>query len=993
MGLNEVLLKAVEKGHRDFIELLIRRGADVNATSSNGFTPLHYAAYNGHADVVKLFLENGADPSIKDNSGKTAADIARERGHVDIASMIENIKELFEALKKGDVSKAEKLLSKLSVPNARDRDGVALLHWATFLGYAGIIRFLVEKGADVNIKDRNGNTPLHWAAANGQVKIADLLIRHGADVNARDELNCTPLHYAAKHGHPEVARLLIEKGSDVNARSKGGWTPLHVAAGNGHADVTELLIQYGADTNAKCGFAVGIFYSSASREAFTIPTYTDAECREFTVTLLHIATAFGRADVVRLLLKHGADVNARSDLGTPLCWAALFGRAEIAKILLEHGADVNAKHSECLTPLHLAAFSATGIAEYLIKKSAYVSESNKYKSSLPITHSNYAEVAKVLLEYGAEINAKACAHYRCLGDVPLHWAVFSGNAEIVKLLVERGVDANARTKDGFTPLHLAALSFCATDNIEEYRYIKSYSHFYPFSFHVIQVAEFLIKMGADVNARANDGSTPLEIALTKGKINMAALLVKYGARIDAQRCWTALLSGLSQRAGHRLSRDEERTVTDFAKLLIKNGANVDVKLEYYNKTPLHIFASIGNSEMVEFLIKSGADVNARDFFGDTPLHEAARYGFADIVRLLLVHGAYVNAKDELGDTPLHNAGSREVAELLIRYGADVNAKNEKGETPLHLKAAWGWCAEAAECVELLIRKGADVNAKNEKGETPLYYSARWWGCVGVIELLIRKGADINVRCNDDLLIDHKLSITRGLTPLHVAAARGDVQAVKLLLENGGDVNSRTGDGQTPLHLAAYAGRIDVVELLLEKGADVNARATQTIIVHEDMRALFVDYSGVAHGWTPLHYAVAGGDVLTAMLLLMHGADVNARSWEGVTPLHIAASLGDAEIVKVLLENGADPNVRDRNGETALDIARKKVSSERWLRDRYIEILKIIEGFATKSKRTVKSVDSSRGVGRAVVTCPYCGKPAYRLGTLGKYYCFNCKRYV
>jgi len=186
------LHKASINGHADVVELLLKHGADADATSSNGSTPLHYAAYNGHANIVKLLLENCADPSAKNNIGKKPADVARERRHIEIANMIENVMELFEALKKKDISKAEKLLVDLRVPNARDRNGVSLLHWATFIGHAGIVRSLIEKGADVNIKDRSGKTPLHYAAKIGDTIIAKLLLEKGADINARDERNCTP---------------------------------------------------------------------------------------------------------------------------------------------------------------------------------------------------------------------------------------------------------------------------------------------------------------------------------------------------------------------------------------------------------------------------------------------------------------------------------------------------------------------------------------------------------------------------------------------------------------------------------------------------------------------------------------------------------------------------------------------------------------------------------------------------------------------------------
>ena len=173
----------------------------------------------------------------------------------------------------------------------------------------------------------------------------------------------------------------------------------------------------------------------------------------------------------------------------------------------------------------------------------------------------------------------------------------------------------------------------------------------------------------DVNAKAEDGHTPLHIAAVNGKKEIAELLIDKGA---------------------------------------------DVNAKYDGWTPLHDAASYGHKEIAELLITNGADVNAKDIIGFTPLQFAQT---KEIAELLITNGADVNAKDKYGRTPLHDRAfnvSKEIAELLIANGADVNAKNDLGRTPLH-NAAWRVQMEIA---ELLIANGADVNAKAD-GETPL----------------------------------------------------------------------------------------------------------------------------------------------------------------------------------------------------------------------------------------------------------------------------------
>ena len=159
------------------------------------------------------------------------------------------------------------------------------------------------------------------------------------------------------------------------------------------------------------------------------------------------------------------------------------------------------------------------------------------------------------------------------------------------------------------------------------------------------------------------------------------------------------------------------------------------------------------------------------------------------------------------------------------------------------------------------------------------------GDLAAIRAELDKGVDVNAKDNE------------GRTPLHYAAKYATKQVVELLIPNGADVNAKDEDGWTPLHFAATK---EIVELLINEGADVNAKNKW--------------------GGTPLHWAARGGHKEIVELLIAKGANVNAKNDEDGTPLHLAADRGHTEVVELLITKGADVNAKDDEGETPLDQA-------------------------------------------------------------------------
>lgn len=461
----------------------------------------------------------------------------------------------------------------------------------------------------------------------------------------------------------------------------------------------------------------------------------------------------------------------------------------------------------------------------------------------------------------------------------------------------------------------------------------------------------LLEEGADVNVRQADGATALHWAAYKGDTSMAMLLLEAGANPSAVN---------------------------------RNGS-----------TPMWLAASQGDAAMLELLLSRGADANENLPLGRKPIMLAARAGSVDAVRVLLDYGADPNAAEvERGTNALMQAadqGHADVMEVLIAHGADVGAtsapvfrdgrtaalgKSDDPRQAVRLQVIAVTCEDEVPDLETLVELvkastnelwrdlpkldsditveaicsklerdfagfvvtgtgGDPVERAPDGGElTPLVYAARS-GALDAARVLVEAGADVN-------------QLTRyGWSPLLAAVQNRNYQMARFLIEHGANASIPNQGGWTPLYLATdnrnleggdYPTRepdmdhLELIKLLLEAGADVNAR----LIESTETRTVFTNQWLDENGATAFLRASQSGDIELMKLLLSYGADPHINTALGVTPLAAAAGIGwvegvtsewsmeqTVEAVKLLLDLGIDPNFQADTGRVALHGAAHK----------------------------------------------------------------------
>ena len=404
----------------------------------------------------------------------------------------------------------------------------------------------------------------------------------------------------------------------------------------------------------------------------------------------------------------------------------------------------------------------------------------------------------------------------------------------------------------------------------------------------------LLNDGVNINAKDEDGKTPLDYANNE----VAKILINHGAKTsdelkaDERKLVDAARDGDIQKVKSYLAIgidvntiDEDGHIplhwnvnNEVVKLLITKEANVNA-ISKHGRTPLDFAIMRGQEEAVETLRKhggkTGAELKAAQTepttakAPDIDIHDAAgargRRGNIEAVKQHLAAGEDVDARDNQDKTPLKHAafrGYKEIVELLIAKGADVNAKDNTGNTTLH----WAVIGRRNEMVELLILNGANVNAKTMRGFTPLDEAIKYKR-TETAALLRKHGAKSGAEDS-----------------IHIAARTGNHEAVKKHLAAGTDVNAKEWQFGTPLHHATMGGHKEIAELLISAGAKVNVKGG------------FVD-------GTPLHWAAYDGRNEIAELLITAGADVNANSDDDGTPLDWAIKYNHTKTADLLRKHG------------------------------------------------------------------------------------------
>ena len=239
---------ATSTGNIEAVKQHLAAGTDVNEEVLGEVVPLHTAARYGHKEIAELLIAKGAEVNAKDDEGETPLDLAWLTRQTETADLLRKhggkYGTIYTAVGGGDIEAVKEFLAAGVDVNAKDEVGWTPLHIAAIRGNKEIAELLIAEGADVNVKGGGSVTPLHLATTKG---IAELLIDKGADVNASSGVE-TPLHEAALFGHKEIVELLITAGADVNAKKDNGKTPLDLTIRRHHHETADLLRKHGGKT-------------------------------------------------------------------------------------------------------------------------------------------------------------------------------------------------------------------------------------------------------------------------------------------------------------------------------------------------------------------------------------------------------------------------------------------------------------------------------------------------------------------------------------------------------------------------------------------------------------------------------------------------------------------------------------------------------------------------------------------------------------------------
>ena len=422
------LAQAAKDRDVDAIRALLKQPINVNATLPDGSTALHWAAQWDDVETASLLIVAKANVNAKDVYGVTPLSLACTNGN---AAMV------------------TRLLRAGADPNVALPSGETPLMTAARAGRPAAVTPLLEAGANVQATEgTRGQTALMWAAAEGHVEVVRLLIEKGANVSAKARSGFTPILFAAQRGDSETTDLLLKAGVSVNEAATNGMTALVLAVASDHIDHAKYLLDKKANPNLGPGYTA--LHLIAAEEGYVEGTDGEEGGGGGGGSLWGPE----KLDLMKLLIAHGADVNAKATRppkgagtngATPFWLAAWAADVDAMRLLVDNGANPVAKTPQGTTPLMVAA----GVI--------------RQAGGPNVSEARALAAVKLCVELGNDVNAVNASH----GDTALHgpgYRGMHGGALIARYLIEKGAKVNVANKRGWTPYMLAEGLYFSTYN-------------------------------------------------------------------------------------------------------------------------------------------------------------------------------------------------------------------------------------------------------------------------------------------------------------------------------------------------------------------------------------------------------------------------------------------------------------------------------------------------------------------------------------------------
>ncbi len=789
-------LLAVDKRSRDNIDCF--RGGE-------WISPLMAAVQNDNLDMVKLLLQYGANMN-KSLSNKTAID------HCVSETMRSFLQEtgtmgnrLVEAARKNDTTAVNDLLgsSMISVTSRGDKH------------YSAIAAAAEEGNADMIKKLLKLRSP----------------VDHPQKGYTNDK---TPLQFAAEKGHLDCVKILVEARANLDGNLRTGWTPLMLAIQNQHTDVAKYLVEKGAKLDLPIHNGAEPYSLAAARNEFDLLKFmlekknVIGSKKDLNHNIMAAACYSGNLEMFNYLIEMGISPAQISPYkgSNQLIRACNGGNLEMCKILVEkYRFDVNAQDEHKFTPLSTAVTWAKDVAliDYLLSKGADIN-GRAHAGYTPITRAiGNAEILEHLLKNGANPNPKNVI------QSPLGTACALNKLESVKILIKYG--ANVMRAGACNKCHDADIK----NHIEKIQKAQS-SLFVDESSASKESIVNYIKMGGSPNSPfGSQGRTLLFHAAENNYVELAEDLIKLGANVHIKINKLSAIMAACHKKGH----------IEIIELLLKNGAKLERPEESF-WDPLGNAVKRKDKKLIDYLINKGMTVNHRFKDSSTIMHVAAQTGDLEIFKYLEEKGGDPHVADKTNRTPFITAcyhGDMAFMRYMVEeLKVDVNTMSSNGASTAIKNVTW---TNSLQKVKYLLDHGADPYITSENLEDAIQWSFQNAHIDSLHTFYTERGyklkASIGNRRNVfDNMMKQKLhdrifyAIRNGQVPdgfdtsyavtlMNTALTKNDTAFCDTLLKYGADINGKLQNRNTLLWTiqenSYYPSQL--TGYLLKRGADPN----------------------------------------------------------------------------------------------------------------------------------------------------------------------------